>query len=95
VDGENVGLALPHKLWSNDAWTNGCAKNARNVVDQGTAILNALQQFLCSIHCRSIHQIFLHVPKGKSRGFRARILVPNILSLDHYRQSQVNFWLCN
>jgi hypothetical protein len=43
VDGESVGLALPHKLWSNDAWTDGCAKNAMKVVHQGSAILNALQ----------------------------------------------------
>jgi hypothetical protein len=63
VDGENVGLALPHKLWRNDAWIDGCAKNARNVVDEGTTILSALQQFLCCIHCGSIHKICNMSPK--------------------------------
>jgi hypothetical protein len=47
VDAQNVGLALPHKLFSNDVWIYS---NARFVAGQSTDILNTLQQFVYSIH---------------------------------------------
>jgi hypothetical protein len=44
----NIDLALPHKLPSDDARIDG-RSGCQGVANRGTAILNMLQQLLCSI----------------------------------------------
>jgi hypothetical protein len=71
-------------------------KNAKNVVDQSKAILNALQYPL--LKCTPI---FLDVLKRKKQGDSGleddlgRILVPVFLSVAQCRQSQGDFWQHN
>jgi hypothetical protein len=62
VDAQNVGHALPHKFGPVVHGLTDTLKSYRSSVDQGTAILNALQQFLWIFHFRNVRQIFYVSP---------------------------------
>jgi hypothetical protein len=85
VDVENIGLAQPHKLWPDNAWTDIPLQNARCVADRGTTILNTLQQFLCSIHHQSVMS-----PKEKIKGIQVwRMTWAEFWSLPFYPSPSV------
>jgi hypothetical protein len=91
VDAQNAGLALPHKLWPSDSWTNKHAEKCQECCRPSYSHSSA-------VSTTEAYTNFLNVPKGNNEGDSgllnnlARILVLAFLPITQCRQSHVDFW---
>jgi hypothetical protein len=70
VDAQNIGLALPPKLWQRQCLDLRKRWNISSLTDRDAAIWTC-SSTSCTVSNVEAHTIFLDIPKRKIRGFRS------------------------